>query len=242
MSNGMNTTLRLAALLSIFCLLVLGFAYQHSSPRERYSPIVEQVQDKAVMIEVPSVYEQMTFEMNDKKLEVHVATVPVSFLGSGVFVNSGGAVLSCAHVFETPIVGPIIGTLSDGTTHQMLLLYKSTDSDLALLKIEGTYPYAALSTRKLRLGQEVIAVGYPHGQKFSSSHGIISFLGRNIKEKYTYTQIDAPINPGNSGGPLFNLQGELIGINARAWVGSDGLALAITPATIHEFLNLFGIN
>lgn len=211
------------------------------APTERYVSVVEQVQDKAVMIEVPTVYEQVSFIIEKKKLRIDVSTVPTTFLGSGVIVKANGTVLSCAHVFETQITGPIVGALSDGTTHQMTLIYKSTDSDLALLKMEGTYPHAVLSKRKLRLGQEVLAVGNPHGQQFSTSHGIISHLGRRIKDPYAFTQTDAAINGGNSGGPLFNLEGKLIGIVARKWGGADGMGLAIEPKTIKEFLEIFGL-
>jgi S1-C subfamily serine protease len=236
----MNTNLKVAFAASIAALIgLVVIIAQHS---EKYVAVVEAVQDKAVMIEVPSVYEQMTFRFNKKKMTVETSTVPTTFMGSGVIIKESGFTLSCAHVFETPIVGPIVGTLSDGTTHEMRLIYKSTESDLALLKIEGTYPFAAISKRKLHLGQEVIAVGNPHGLQFSTTHGIISHLGRDIRDKYTYTQVDAPINAGNSGGPLFNLQGELIGINARKWTGADGLGLAISPSTINEFLSYFGMN
>lgn len=219
-----------------------GFLAWLIYPVEKYCPIVEQVQDKAVMITVPTTMVQVSITFDKKKVKVEESTATIIMGGSGVLVSPTGSILSCAHVFDFKIAGPIVATLSDGTTLQARLLYSDPAKDLALLKIEGHYPYAKLSSRRLRLGQEVIAVGNPHFQSFSTSHGIISHLNRDIKEAFTFTQIDAPINGGNSGGPLFNLQGELIGINARAWTGSDGLALAISPHTIKEFLAYFNLN
>lgn len=236
----MNDNLRLAGLLSIFCLLVFGYAWQHSSSRERYSPIVEAVQDKVVMVSVPTIMEQTFFVFDSSGMSVHTATVAVSFSGSGVFVTPRGHILTCAHVVDHELRSPIIATLSNGTTAAAFVVFKDTTSDLALLKVAlVNTTYASLSLRPLRLGQEVIAVGNPMSQSFSTTHGIISHIGRDLGEEYTFTQTDAPINPGNSGGPLFNLQGGLIGITARKFSGADGLGLAIAPYTIDEFLSIF---
>ncbi len=237
----MNRLLKFAIFYGVFALIgVICFVV--TTRTEKYVPVVESVQNKAVMISVPTVVKQVVFVFDKKKMHVEESTVTMSMGGSGVIVSPTGAVLSCAHVFGEKIAGPIVATLSDGTTIEARLLYTDKDRDLALLKLEGHYPYAKLSKWRLRIGQEVIVVGNPHFQEFSTSHGIISHLNRDIAEPFTYTQIDAPVNPGNSGGPLFNLQGELIGINARVWTGLDGMALAISPSTIKSFLEYFGIN
>lgn len=224
----------------IFGLLLLAtvvFTVQKINS-ERYVEVAEYVQDKTVMIEVPTVIERIVFTYADGRFTVKTATVPVTMYGSGVLVSPRGHILSCAHVVDHKTTSSIIAVLSNGTTVAATVLYKDDGKDLALLKIEGEYPYADLEMN-IRLGQEVIAVGNPQAQPFSTSHGIVSHLDRDIDDFYTYTQIDAPINPGNSGGPLFNLQGELIGINARKYANSDGLGLAISPETIKEFLSLF---
>lgn len=239
----MSGNLRFAQVTSVVALALLAVGAYTFLPHtnEKYCAVVAAVQPKAVMIEVPSIAEQLTFTMTDKGMEIHQSTVPMNYLGSGVIIHKHGLVLSCAHVFSHDITGPIVATLSNGSTVQALLLYSDKEKDLALLKIKGSYDAANLAEGSLRLGQEVIAVGNPEGQQFSTSHGIISHLGRDIGEPFTFTQIDAPINGGNSGGPLFNLNGELIGINARAWRGNDGMALAIAPATFKDFLRLFEI-
>lgn len=219
------------AIISLF--LFSGCAFQ-----EKYSPVVEYVQDKTVMLKVPSVAEVTSFTFGKDGLTIHTATVPVSYAGSGVIISKKGHVLTCAHVVDHMLRAPIVATLSNGVTVQALVLYQDTEKDLALIKIPGVYESVKMNHR-LRLGQEVLAVGNPNSQAFSTSHGIISYLKRDIDEGYYFTQIDAPVNGGNSGGPLFNLQGELIGIVAKKWPNADGMGLAIAPETITEFLSLF---
>lgn len=218
-------------------ILIASFILLATHKKEKYSPIATTVQAKTVMIEVPTIVERMMFTMNKKKLEVHQSTVAVNVLGAGVFISKTGQILTCAHVVSFTLRKPIIVVLSTGKRLEAGLVYKDEQKDLALLKVKGKFSAAVLSSRKLKLGQEVIAVGNPEGQEFSTSHGIISHLNRDIGDSFTFTQIDAPINSGNSGGPLFNMDGELIGINARKWAGSDGLGLAISPNTIREFLS-----
>lgn len=217
----------------------LQFVIGLMTPRvEKYIPIVEEVQEQAVMLTVPSVIEQTYITFSKKGMKMHTSTQAVNFSGSGVFVSRRGHILTCAHVVDHPLTSPVIVTLSDNTTAAAYVLVKDTATDLALIKIDKKTPKAHLSSVALRLGQEVIAVGNPHSQQFSTSHGIISHLNRGVGEPYMFTQVDAPINGGNSGGPLFNLRGELIGIVARKWGGADGMGLAITPQTIKDFLDL----
>lgn len=215
-------------------LSTMGCSYQ-----EKYSPVVEYVQDKTVMISVPIVVTRIVFVMDNGKLTVKQSTATANIVGSGIIISETGIVLSCEHLFDEPMVGPIVATLSNGTTVQAKLSAIDAKMDLALLKIPGTYNAAKISYAPLRLGQEVIAVGNPNGLQFTTTHGIISHIGRDIGEEYLFTQTDAPINGGNSGGPLLNLQGELIGIVAKVWPNADGLGLAISPQTIQQFLSDF---
>lgn len=221
----------------VTCLLLttlIGCGYQ-----EKYSPVVEYVQDKTVMIEVPTIITRVVISVEKDGLKIEQSTATVHIIGSGVIISDTGIVLSCEHLFDGKIAGPIAVTLSNGTVVKAKLSAVDAKKDLALLKIPGVYRGVKVSYAPLRLGQEVIAVGNPNGLKFTTTHGIISYLNREIDEDYLFTQIDAPINGGNSGGPLFNLQGELIGINARKWPNADGLGLAISPQTIQMFLSDF---
>lgn len=218
---------------------LLSTMFMGCGVKEKYSPVVEYVQDKTVMISVPTVVLKEIYTFDQKGLKIDQSTVTVNIGGSGVIISDTGLVLSCEHLFDREMAGPIIMILSNGTTVPAKLLSVDAEKDLALLKIPGVYKAASFGFAPLRLGQEVIAVGNPLYQSFTTTHGIISHLNRDINEAYLFTQIDAPINGGNSGGPLFDLQGRLIGINARKWPNADGLGLAIAPSTIHEFLSDF---
>lgn len=216
---------------------------------EKYVSVSREVTKKTNMIAVETVMEQMILTFTDKGFSVQQATVPVTISGSGVFISRNGHVLTCAHLFSIGVSTTIYVTTANGERLQGRVLYKDEARDLALVKVDVSPYYlpfplamppsvAKLTKRPLEVGQEVIAVGNPKRLGFSVTHGIISYIDRDLEEPFLYTQTDAPINPGNSGGPLFNLQGELVGINALK-VPGDGLGFAISPATIRDFLDNF---
>ena len=168
--------------------------------------------------------------------------------GAGVFISANNHILTCAHLFW---LGKVVGTTvcdSEGNCTAADLLYKEDNRDLALIQAfydkPHSYPRIA-DPRKLKVGQEVIAVGNPLGLDFSVCHGIISALNRDLDPMYNMTQSDAMINPGNSGGPLFNLKGELVGINRRVLPQipflhiNTGLGFSIQSGQIIEFLTKF---
>lgn len=209
----------------------------------RYTKVIKNTIHKSNSVEVNTVVTQMLFTITQKGLEVHRATVPVTIKGAGVMISPNGHILTCAHLFDVGEGSTITVTLLGGRKVVGMLLYQDVEKDLALVKIERSgwlgYEYARLSPEPLELGQEVIAIGNPHGLPFTVTHGIISRINRDLKQQYLFTQTDTPINPGNSGGPLFNLDGELIGIVALKMPQADGLAFAVTPETIREFLDTF---
>jgi serine protease Do len=107
-------------------------------------------------------------------------------------------------------------------------------TDVALLKIDADdLPFAKIGdSSEVKVGQWVLAIGEPFGLDFTASHGIISALGRSLPDDtyVPFIQTDVPINPGNSGGPLFNLSGEVVGINSQIYSktgGSMGLSFSI---------------
>lgn len=220
---------------------------------ERYVSIAKKVTPKANMIAVETVMEEMLITFGEGGINIHQATVPVTLSGSGVFISPNGHILTCAHLFSVGLSTTIYVTTANGDRLQGRVLYKDVARDLALVKVDVSPYYlpfplalppavATLTKRPLEAGQEVIAVGNPKRLGFSVTHGIISYVDRDLDEPFRFTQTDAPINPGNSGGPLFNLQGELVGINALK-IDGDGLGFAISPATIQEFLDTFkGLN
>lgn len=204
----------------------------------KYVSLVRSTIPKSVMVEVPTTVTQITLTVENKKLVIRTSTVTIPIEGSGVFVSPVGHILTCAHMVSVGEAQSIVVTTSRGLKIPAILLYKDDRRDLALLKVEGTYPYATIADR-VQLGEEVLAIGNPLGNDFTVTHGIVSHLDRDIGEGFLFMQTDAGIHHGNSGGPLFNVRGEVVGINARLFADEPGLGCAISIATIREFLRLF---
>lgn len=204
------------------------------------------VSDKAVRtttsIEVTTSDFRYDVEMSSSS--INITKVPVQFRGAGVFITSNGHVLTCSHLFWSNKVKDIVVIDYYGNTWKAELLARDDRRDLALLKINpmGKVAFSRLADpRKLKVGQEVIAIGNPLGLEFSVTHGIISALNRDIHETYNLTQSDTFINPGNSGGPLFNMKGEIIGINVLTLPPVNapvftGLGFSVQTGQIVEFL------
>lgn len=159
-------------------------------------------------------------------------------IGSGVIINSGGYILTNAHVVKGG--KKIRVQLKNKKTFDAQIHKIAGDKDLAIIKISAQdLPAARIgNSDNLRVGQTVIAIGDPLGFTGTVTQGMISGLGRNIETKgIKYTnliQTDAAINPGSSGGALLNSRGELIGINALVYTGpsngydkAQGLGFAI---------------
>jgi len=147
--------------------------------------------------------------------------------GSGVIVSSSGQILTNNHVVEG--VDKIIVTLSDKREFKAKVVGTDEQTDIAVIQIEGEVkdlPVAALgNSEALRVGEWVIAIGNPFGLSQTVTKGIVSAKGvhnRGITNYENFIQTDAAINPGNSGGGLFNLSGELIGINSAILSRSGG--------------------
>ncbi len=220
-------------------VLSLGYYTVDRFETPKYIRIVKQVEKKAVMIEVPTVVVQTVLTISDQGMEIHAETATVTFLGSGAIISPVGHILTCAHLFNNGKTKSITVIDIKGLKQPGTLLYMDNKRDLALVKINGTYDPVKVSGQTPVNGQEVIAVGNPEGLDFTVTHGIVSRIDRDLEEGFLFTQTDAPINGGNSGGPLFDLHGDLVGINARKYRNSDGLGFAISIKTINEFLELF---
>jgi serine protease Do len=145
-------------------------------------------------------------------------------LGSGFVISADGFVLTNNHVIRD--ADEIQVSLNDGREYVAKVIGEDEGSDLALLKIdEKDLPYASFgSSTDLKVGEWVLAIGSPYGFEQSVTAGIVSAKGRPLhSEKYVpFIQTDVAINPGNSGGPLFNLKGEVIGINSQIISTSGG--------------------
>ncbi|MGH6665982.1 MAG: trypsin-like peptidase domain-containing protein, partial [Pseudolabrys sp.] len=159
----------------------------------------------------------------------------VNSLGSGFIIDPAGYVVTNNHVIADADEISVI--LNDGTKLKAELVGKDTKSDLALLRVKPEAPLKAVQfgdSDKLRLGEWVVAIGNPFSLGGTVTAGIVSARNRDINSgPYdNYIQTDAAINHGNSGGPLFDLQGEVIGVNSVVFSpsesgGSVGLGFAI---------------
>ncbi|MFP5427983.1 MAG: DegQ family serine endoprotease [Gammaproteobacteria bacterium] len=145
-------------------------------------------------------------------------------LGSGFIISSDGYVLTNNHVVAD--ADEIIVRLSDRSELQAKLVGTDPRTDVALLKVEGkNLPTVKLGdSEKLKVGEWVLAIGSPFGFDHSVTKGIVSAKGRTLpNDTYVpFIQTDVAINPGNSGGPLFNMKGEVVGINSQIFTRSGG--------------------
>jgi serine protease Do len=153
-------------------------------------------------------------------------------LGSGVVVAADGTIVTNVHVVVR--ASRIHVTLADEREFDAKLVGADADSDVAVLRVDagGSLPFIALGTSSdLMTGETVIAIGNPFGLSHTVTTGVVSAVGRSLRdEDRTFTdfiQTDASINPGNSGGPLLNIRGELVGINTAIYGKAQGIGFAI---------------
>lgn len=153
---------------------------------------------------------------------------PPRSLGSGFIISKDGYILTNNHVVDG--ASEIIVRLSDRRELVAELVGADVRADLAVLKVtaDEDLPMVELgNSAKLKVGEWVLAIGSPFGFDYSVTAGIVSAKGRSLptaqNENYVpYIQTDVAINPGNSGGPLFNLAGDVIGINSQIYSNSGG--------------------
>ncbi len=155
-----------------------------------------------------------------------------SSLGSGFIISSDGYILTNAHVVSA--ADEVLVKLSDKREFKAKIIGFDKRTDVALIKIEATnLPKVTIGDpNALKVGQWVAAIGSPFGLENTMTAGIVSAKGRALPQEnfVPFIQTDVAINPGNSGGPLFNLSGEVVGINSQIYSrsgGSVGLSFSI---------------
>ncbi|HKT28736.1 DegQ family serine endoprotease [Dyella sp.] len=156
-------------------------------------------------------------------------------LGSGFIISSDGYILTNNHVVDHADVVTV--RLQDRRTLTAKVVGTDPTYDIALLKVNTSSPLPAVTigdSRLLKPGQWVLAIGSPFGFDYTVTQGIVSAVGRNLgagdQPATSFIQTDVPINRGNSGGPLFNLQGQVVGINSQIYSdtgGYQGIAFSI---------------
>ncbi len=164
------------------------------------------------------------------------------YLGSGVIVSADGYILTNNHLVQNTQEIEVI--LPDERKYDAKVIGTDPRSDIAVLRIEaGDLPSVVLgNSEELRLGQTVLAIGYPYAVGQTVTKGIVSALGRSLDlvDYEDFIQTDAAINPGNSGGALINTRGELVGINTAIYSrsgGNQGIGFAIPIELAREIMD-----
>ena len=170
---------------------------------------------------------------------------PRSSMGSGFVLTKDGYIVTNNHVVEG--ADAVVVRFSDRQEYDAVIVGLDELSDLALLKVAPddlpTLPLA--QPDELKVGEWVLAIGSPFGLDFSVTAGIVSAMGRSLptetNDNYVpFIQTDVAINPGNSGGPLFNLAGEVVGVNSQIYTrsgGSIGLSFAIPVSVVRDVVD-----
>jgi serine protease Do len=169
-------------------------------------------------------------------------------LGSGAVIHPDGYVLTNAHVIAHANELKVI--FADGTSLPAEIVASLEKNDLAIIRVHPAHPLHAIKlghSNDLMVGESVIAIGNPVGLKHTVTSGIVSAIGRDLRESdavvfHDIIQTDAAINPGNSGGPLLNILGELIGVNTAIRTDAQNVGFAIPVDRVRELLpELLGI-
>ena len=175
----------------------------------------------------------------DKFFGIPKGDLKQTSLGSGFIIDKEGYILTNNHVVKD--AEDILVTLSDDNEYKAKIVGKDEDMDVALLKINAKnhLPIVNLGdSDSLQIGEWVVAIGNPFGLEHTVTAGIVSAKWRTIgRGPYnSFIQTDASINPGNSGGPLFNIQGDVVGINTAIAAEGQGIGFAIPINMVKDVL------
>jgi serine protease Do len=235
----------------VFIGALAGFAATTSSPveagpaKDRISQglqLLEEIQ--AVITDLaesakPSVVNLFPITTTGKGREFAQERMPNSpGSGSGVIIDAEGHIITNNHVIGEAT--EIEVRLSDKSKLIAQVVGKDPDTDLAVLKVTTDRPLPSVKfgdSNTVRVGQWVLAVGNPFGLDRTVTLGVVSGIGRenvNLSRYENFIQTDASINPGNSGGPLFNLRGEVIGINTAIINFAQGIGFAIPSNMVKQ--------
>lgn len=224
--------MRIKPVLFAFFIAFPGFTAEAGAQFPSFADLAEKL--------TPSVVNISSFSQSET--ENGEGNTPLSeSLGSGFIIDGNGYIITNNHVVDK--AESISITLSDNTKTEARVIGKDPKTDLALIKIETKRPLNAVKfgdSDKIRVGDWVLAIGNPFGLGSSVTAGIVSAKSRDIESgPYdSFIQTDASINQGNSGGPMFNLQGEVIGISSAIFSttgASQGVGFAI-PANLARWV------
>ena len=243
---------------SAFILLWISIqiSYGFSGPSsfsdlaERLSPSVVNISTtgtvKTSQSNQPSLEDFFNFPFNVPRQQ-QPSERTVQSLGSGFVISSDGYIVTNYHVVENAT--DITATFTDGLKLEAALIATDQETDLALLKVEPEIPLSALNfgdSDNAKVGNWVMAIGNPYGLGGTVTAGIVSARGRMLGGRYdNFIQTDASINRGNSGGPLFDLDGNVIGVNTAIISpsgGSIGIGFAIPSNLVSNIIDQLKTN
>ena len=219
--------------------LCLGFSFAVQA--QQLSKLFKNVSSAVVFIEIESFdYSQMTLDPE---------SISSESLGSGVLISPEGLIWTAAHVVQAAEL--IRVEFNDGDVYEAEVLISNPNADVALIKIKEGFQLKNKSVATIadsdsvEIGDDIFIIGAPHGLKQSLSKGIISgrFTPDNLSndfETVEFLQTDAAINPGNSGGPMFNMNGDVVGIASRIYSksgGFEGIGFAISSNVAKKILS-----
>jgi len=193
------------------------------------------------------IFEQSEASVVRVNVQRDIEVLSTSGLGSGFIYDTNGHLITNSHVIEN--AQKIVVTLLDGSSYNAEIIGDDPFTDLAVIKIEtnGVFlqPLPIGDSSKLKVGEQIAAIGNPFGLSGSMTAGIVSQLGRLLPSQDSgfsipdVIQTDAAINPGNSGGPLLNMRGEMVGINTAIQSGTGeftGVGFAIPSRTVAKIV------
>ena len=230
---------------SFFLFFTVSIAHSSSVP-ESFADLAEKLSPSVVNISTTTVIEQKSREMPSfppgspfedffKQFEKPGGKKrKAQSLGSGFIIDKSGYIITNNHVIDN--AEKIMVILYDDTSFEATVVGKDPKTDVALLKINPKKTKLSAvkfgDSNKLRVGDWVMAIGNPFGFGGTVTAGIVSARGRNLSGSYDdYIQTDASINRGNSGGPLFDMNGNVVGINTAIFSqsgGSVGIGFAVS--------------
>jgi serine protease Do len=238
--------LLLISIFSISTITIAQTAMPHASPKERTTPTYLSKEETTVSTIYKKVLPAVVTIITSSNNFTEKGAIKSQGQGSGVLISHDCYILTAAHVVDG--ASEILVKTQDGKMRKANILFSEKTADIALLQLkvlDPTLAHAKLGdSDNLVVGQNVYAIGSPYGLENSFSSGIISaFRGDSRVYDGTvpveFIQTDAAINPGNSGGPLFNSQGEVVGIASSILTvsgGFQGIGMVVAINTAKDLL------
>ncbi|EFH82265.1 S1C family serine protease [Ktedonobacter racemifer] len=228
--------------------LFAGWQFVHT-PAQSTAPTTSSAATSSSTTSSTTQAESVISSVEPAVVELKVTTSQGEQLGSGIVFDAQGDIVTNNHVIDGG--QQIEAVLSNGSTEQAQLIGTDASHDLAVVRIT---PFAHMTiaqfgdSTKLKVGQDVIAIGNPLGLAETASQGIVSALNRSVSESAGVTisqaiQTDAALNPGNSGGALVDMQGKVIGIptvaaiNTESNTTANGISYAIPASVVQSAIH-----